>query len=181
MKNLLIILMLSIILFACKDEVEPGPMSETEYTLEELENDPNWVEITDYELFEIPCLNVYELEGKYYFKNDDNYQDLKNHFYDNSSCTFNSLQEVDFDEEEVIGFGNIGAVFYHGNNIEKGDSLEIRLFYNYNFNKVVLKYKIILGDYGRHSATVVNFFWLKTLKNESLQMNDINLFINEMK
>jgi hypothetical protein len=180
MKNLLILSMLTIFLFACKDEGAAGPMGETEYTLEELENDTNWIEVTDYELLEIPCLKVHELEEKYYFKNDEDYQELSNYFYDNSSCTFSSLPEVDFDKEEVIGFSNIGAVFYQGNNIEKGDSLGIRLFYNYKYNKVVLKYKIILGDFGRHSATVVNFFWLKSFKNDSLQMNDDGLFINEM-
>ncbi len=43
MNNLLLIGMLTIFIFVCKDEGAAGPMQETEYNLEELENDTNWV------------------------------------------------------------------------------------------------------------------------------------------
>ncbi len=132
MKNLLILAMLTIFIFACKDEGAAGPMSETQYTLEDLENDTNWVEVTDYELLEIPCLKVQDLEEKYYFQNDEDYQDLSNFFYDNSSCTFNTLPEINFDEEEVIG---VSFIDYP---LEEYDYFQMKVFYNSNEKKITV-------------------------------------------
>ena len=54
MKNVVIMIMLISSAFSCKEQEMAAPINETQYTLEQLENDPNWVEITDFEMLEIP-------------------------------------------------------------------------------------------------------------------------------
>lgn len=73
---------------------------------------------------DIPCLKVHDLEEKYYFQNDKDYQELSNYFYDNPSCTFNTLPEIDFDINEVIG------VSFKDNPLKEYDDFIMKVFYN---------------------------------------------------
>lgn len=57
MKNIILIIAL-IAFVGCKEETptEQKVNLDKKYTLEELENDPDWVEITDIDTLKLPCI-----------------------------------------------------------------------------------------------------------------------------
>ena len=171
MRNVVIMIMLISSAFSCKEQEMAAPINETQYTLEQLENDPNWVEITDFEMLEIPCLKNYELEEKYYFKTNDEYQILKNHFYDNSSCSFNALPEVNFDKEEVIGVSYVDSPLY------QYDEFQVKLFYNSIEKTIIIycenEYNLEETGIGRHKIGYIFRKWIT--KSRDLDINEIKL------
>ena len=60
MKKILLIITAGLLFFACKEDNltdNSDGTIQTEYTIEELENDPNWVEFTDFRVVDSPCIN----------------------------------------------------------------------------------------------------------------------------
>lgn len=56
MKKIVFILTTTFLLISCKEEIPTNSLIQTEYSLEGLENDPNWSEISNYTVFEsYPC------------------------------------------------------------------------------------------------------------------------------
>lgn len=178
MKYLIISILITFLILSCKDESPAEIQIETQYTLEELENDTNWVEVTDYELLDIPCLKVHELEEKYYFQNDEDYQKLNNYFYENSSCTFNTLPEINFNEDEVIGVSYIDSPLY------TNDEFLMKVFFNSNENVLIAycetKYYLDSNDIGRNQLAYMFRKWIKKSKHSLI--NEINLiYISNLK
>ena len=109
-----IILILAIIAFVgCKEETptEQKVNIDKKYTLEELENDPDWVEVTDIDTLEIPCIwiNLYE-RGKL-IKLESEYKDLYSEskaLMDHSEMTYckddTNYIDVDFSNKDLILF-----------------------------------------------------------------------------
>ncbi len=117
-----IILVLTLLTFLGCDENTPTKNEVKEnldkkYTLEELESDPNWVEITDIDTLEIPCIwyDLYKM-GKV-IRTDAEYKNL----YDESKALMEHSEwackndtnyiDVDFSNRDLIlfEFGPIGG------------------------------------------------------------------------
>ena len=120
-----IILIIALITFiGCYEEAptEPKIDLKKEYTLEELENDPDWVEITDIDTLELPCiwLDLFEL-GKIY-KSEAEYELLYNEskdLMDHSEMHYckddTNYIDVDFESRSLILFevrSNGGGPFF---------------------------------------------------------------------
>ena len=111
MKN--IILLIAIIAFVGCDEETPTEQKvnlDKKYTIEELESDPDWVEVTDIDTLEIPCIwyDLYE-RGKL-IKLESEYKDLYEEskiLIENSGLPCNNntdIIDVDFSNRDLILF-----------------------------------------------------------------------------
>lgn len=114
MRNLILILALLAFL-GCdenaptKNEVKESP--DKKYTLEELESDPNWVEITDIDTIKSPCIDWELYEMGRVFRDRESIKklvllyDTTSIFYKNSLCEKNiDLYNMDYDKKDVILF-----------------------------------------------------------------------------
>ena len=104
MKNIILIIAL-IAIVGCKEETptEQKVNLDKKYTLEELENDPDWIEITDIDTLENICVKIeYRLGGKL-LKSSQEYTELYNKTKVNVNCPSNSDSlNVNFNEKDVI-------------------------------------------------------------------------------
>lgn len=111
MKN--IILIIALIAFIGCDEEAPTEQKvnlDKKYTIEELESDPDWVEITDIDTLEIPCIwfDLYE-RGKL-IKQENEYKQLYDEskvLIENSGLPCNNDTDsidVDFSNRDLILF-----------------------------------------------------------------------------
>lgn len=141
MKN--IILILALLAFWGCDENAPTvhkyqEFIDKDYTIEELESDPNWVEITDIDTIKIPCVSweLYEM-GKL-FRNKESIKklvllyDTTSIFYKNDLCEKNiDLYNIDYNNSDVIlfncGIGGGGPITIR--RIFKNDKYKVIYYY----------------------------------------------------
>lgn len=112
MKN--IILIIAIMAFVgCKEETptEQKVNPDKKYTLEELENDPDWVEITDIDTLELPCIWYDLFERGKLIKLESEYKDMYNEskdYKDHSELYYckddTNYINVDFSNRDLILF-----------------------------------------------------------------------------
>lgn len=126
MKTLLIIF--AILAFAgCGDEAptETKIDLDKEYTLEELENDPDWVEVTDIDTIKQPCVWNYVME---YGKLIENIGELRT-IYKKSDSISTNYSEFCFDADSLgIDFDDKSLILYW---IDKHpDEIERKIFIN---------------------------------------------------
>ena len=141
MKNILLILAL-LAFVGCdenaptKNEVKESP--DKKYTLEELESDPNWVEITDIDTIKSPCIDweLYEM-GKL-FRDKESIKklvllyDTTSIFYKNDLCEKNiDLYNINYNIKDVIlfncGIGGGGPITIR--RIFKNDKYKVIYYY----------------------------------------------------
>ena len=112
MKN--IILIITIIAFVgCKEETptEQKVNPDKKYTLDELENDPDWVEVTDIDTLELPCIWYDLFESGKLIKQESEYIDMYNEskdYKDHSELYYckddTNYINVDFSNRDLILF-----------------------------------------------------------------------------
>lgn len=110
-----------IILIACQEEspdLTNSITTENKYTIEELENDTDWVEITDtLQYSDHFCFEETEIVNSYYF---DNLDSLENSIVYDSCEVFKNLSSMDNNNYDFIGVSLMGVIEY----------FELRAFYN---------------------------------------------------
>lgn len=136
MKN--IILIITIIAFVgCKEETptEQKVNIDKKYTLDELENDPDWVEVTDIDTLDAPCIHpeIYK-EGKILFNEND-----FNSLYTESVRTYGELDEEicnNVFSKYLIDTTKNCVIFYF-NKTNKYPLITRRVFKSVDSNKLI--------------------------------------------
>lgn len=150
MKNLLLIITAALLFFACKDDNPTDKSDEdisTEYTIEELESDPNWVEFTDFREVEPPCIyrEVYQLGTVCKTENK------LNELYKKSKEITDKWE--DYCDEDNDGFefnfADSTLLFFFSDIDGGSPKTERKIFYNQTKDKYVyiLKYGPTVGTY----------------------------------
>lgn len=113
MKSILLLIAI-FTLISCKDD-SPTDKSDdqiqTEYTLEELENDSDWVEVTDIDTLEVPCLYHKIMNNGRVCKTQNEFESI---FEENGEvdsirktyCNDATNFDIDFNKNTVILFSN---------------------------------------------------------------------------
>ncbi len=141
MKNLILILAL-IAFLGCDENVSTVNIYQEyidkEYTIEELESDPNWVEITDIDTIKSPCIDWELYEMGRVFRDRESLEklvllyDTTSVFYKNDLCEKNiDLYNIDYNKSDVILF-NCG--------IGGGQPITIRRIFRNDKYKVIYYY-----------------------------------------
>lgn len=116
MKYLVLIICFAL-LFACDEENPNSASKETKYTIEELENDPDWVEITEIDTVGVACeFNESKMKNKSFIARSN--KDIKQLEDDENirvvisnaeTCSNEFKPEIDFENKVLIasefGFG----------------------------------------------------------------------------
>ncbi len=133
-----ILLILALIAFWGCDENTPTKNEVKEnldkkYTLEELESDPNWVEITDIDTLDIPCIwyDLYEM-GKL-IRTDAEFKNLYN---ESKALTKHSELPCENDTNYMdVDYSNRGLILFEFGPIGGSPLFKRKIFKNSNLNQ----------------------------------------------
>lgn len=145
MRNLILILSATFLLIGCKEEAPTDKLDDqiqTEYTLEELENDPDWVEVTDIDTIDNLCINTHLFYDGIVIRNRSDYDSLLLETKTKYGEKENINECIDYFELQKLESNKKNIVFFKAD-VNIGPKVIRKVFFNKKNNFLVYYCEII--------------------------------------
>lgn len=170
-----IIFIIAIVAFVgCKEEAptEPKINLDKEYTLEELENDTNWVEVTDIDTVLRPCVNINLMKQGVVIRNEKNFNTIIEESFskygetENNEYCYNDFEmyNIDTNTKSIILFTSLTNM---------GPKITRKIF-KHNIQDFLVYYNKLEATHGNEGVNLYMDF-IKIPKTKSLKFNIVKI------